>query len=120
MDPAPNAPDTPAVMDGRVVTVFRSRLRDGARTAYESDSARMAALAHEMPGFVELKTFTADDGERVSLVTFASEETHTAWRDHPDHRGAQRRGRAEYYDEYLIQVCRVVAERRFARPDRHP
>jgi heme-degrading monooxygenase HmoA len=73
----------------------------------------MIELAEKMPGFGEVKTFTAEDCERVSLVSFASPEDHAAWRAHPDHRVAQRRGRDELYDEYLIQVCRVVAERAF-------
>ena len=46
-----------------------------------------------MPGFVDFKSFVADDGERVSIVTFASVETHRAWRDHPEHRAAQHMGR---------------------------
>ncbi len=69
-----------------------------------------------MPGFVEIKTFSADDGEHVSVVTFASEETQSAWRQHPDHRIAQQQGREDFYDDYLIQVCRVSYERRFTRP----
>jgi hypothetical protein len=36
-----------------------------------------------MPGFGEIKAFTADDGERVSLVSFASPEEHAAWRRIP-------------------------------------
>jgi heme-degrading monooxygenase HmoA len=78
----------------------------------------MEDLARAMPGFVEIKSFIADDGERVSVVTFESTETQAAWRQHPEHRIAQRRGRDEFYDEYLIQVCRMSSERRFSRrPD---
>jgi maleylpyruvate isomerase len=102
--------------DPRVVTVFRSRLRREA-PGYEEEAQRTVELARSMPGFVEIKTFHAEDGERVSLVTFASADAHAAWRAHPEHRVAQRRGRAEFYDEYLIQVCRVAAERSFDRND---
>ena len=100
--------------DPRVVTVFRSRLGEDA-LGYDEEARRMVELARAMPGFLEIKTFRADDGERVSVVTFASGEAHAAWRDHPEHRVAQRRGRDEFYEEYLIQVCRVTAERRFCR-----
>lgn len=57
-----------------------------------------------MPGYVEHKGFTADDGERVTVVTFADPESHRAWRDHPEHREAQRRGIERYYTAYSIQV----------------
>ena len=46
----------------------------------------------------------ADDGERVTLVTFADRASHDAWRDHPEHRAAQRRGVDGYYTEYSISV----------------
>lgn len=102
-------------LDSRRVTVFRSRLRDDAVDAYGPVARRMAELARDMPGYLELKTFTAEDGERVSLVSFASPDDHAAWRVHPEHRAAQRRGRDEFYQDYLIQVCRVVSERSFRR-----
>ena len=35
------------------------------REAYSVTSARMTELAQAMPGYVDAKTFTADDGERV-------------------------------------------------------
>ncbi len=56
---------------GQIVTVFRNRLNPGAVDAYSADLAVVAELARSMPGFVETKTFTADDGERATIVTFA-------------------------------------------------
>jgi heme-degrading monooxygenase HmoA len=53
---------------GQVLTVFRSRLRADA-AGYADHAARMSALARTMPGYVDHKTFVADDGERVTVVT---------------------------------------------------
>jgi heme-degrading monooxygenase HmoA len=89
---------------GQVVTVFRSRLRPEARPDYAADAPLVLGLARAMPGFVEAKVFVADDGERVTLVTFADQASHDAWRDHPEHRAAQRRGIDSYYAAYTIQV----------------
>ena len=89
---------------GQVVTVFRSRLRPAAREEYAPDAARVAELARTMPGYVEHKSFVAEDGERVTLVTFADRASHDAWRDLPEHRRAQRRGIDRYYETYTIQV----------------
>jgi heme-degrading monooxygenase HmoA len=102
-------------MSDEIVTVFRSRLRDDAAEGYGRTAEAMEERAREMPGFVDFKTFTAPDGERVSLITFASRAAHDAWRDDPSHRAAQRRGREDWYAEYRIQVCELVAERRFVR-----
>ncbi len=89
---------------GQVVTVFRSRLRAEGAEAYGDDAGRISELARTMPGYVEHKVFTSGDGERVTLVTFADQGSHDAWRDHPEHRDAQRRGIADYYQTYSIQV----------------
>ena len=89
---------------GQVVTVFRSRLRPGAEQAYSADATAISALARSMPGYVEHQVFTADDGERVTVVTFSDADSHRAWRQHPEHRAAQARGIASYYSQYSIQV----------------
>ncbi|HUZ19320.1 MAG TPA: antibiotic biosynthesis monooxygenase [Acidimicrobiales bacterium] len=98
---------------GRVVTIFRSRLRPESREAYESVAAEMERLARTMPGLVEVKSFAADDGERVTIVVFDSLEHQRAWRDHPEHRRAQLAGQRRFYSEYDISVCEVLRRRRF-------
>ncbi|MGH9288788.1 MAG: antibiotic biosynthesis monooxygenase family protein [Acidimicrobiales bacterium] len=99
---------------GQVVTVFRSRLREEAIDDYAPRAAEILALALTMPGLVDVKSFTADDGERVTLVTFADSESHRAWREHPEHRLAQRDGRDRFYAEYSIQVCECTRVSTFA------
>ena len=39
--------------------------------------------------------------------------TKPTWRNHPEHRVAQQRGRAEWYAEYRIQVCQLMWEHTF-------
>jgi heme-degrading monooxygenase HmoA len=95
-----------------VVVVFRSRLRADAPADYPQLAERMLSLARAQPGFRSFKSFRAEDGERLSLIEFESEEAERAWRDHPEHRLAQRRGRAEFYAEYRLQVCEPLRERR--------
>jgi heme-degrading monooxygenase HmoA len=98
-----------------VVVVFRSRLSAEAGDDYSDMAAEMLATAKEMPGFVEFKSFKADDGERVSLVYWQDHETMAAWRAHPRHRVAQSTGRAKWYAEYRIEVADVVRGNRFER-----
>lgn len=93
---------------GQVLTVFRSRLAPGHTEEYAVTAARMDELARAMPGYVEHKAFTAADGERVTLVTFADRASHDAWRTHVEHRAAQRRGREALYETYTLQVADVT------------
>jgi heme-degrading monooxygenase HmoA len=98
-----------------VLTVFRSRLRPEAVEDYGPLAERMAALAESMPGFVERKAYGADDGERVTIVVFDSPESQRGWRQHPEHREAQRIGVDRFYSEYRVQVCTLDDERTFTR-----
>lgn len=95
--------------EGQVLTVFRSRLREDGVDEYGPMAAEMTALARTMPGFVDAKVFTAPDGERVTVVTFADEASQTGWRTQSRHRQAQRRGREAFYAGYTLQVATVTS-----------
>jgi heme-degrading monooxygenase HmoA len=103
---------------GQVMTVFRSRRRHQAEAAYQGAAHEMEELARGMPGFVDFKTFVAEDGEQVSLVTFASSLAQQAWRDDPRHRRTQQQGRDAFYLEYTVQVGTCTRVSRWVRgPD---
>ena len=101
---------------GQVVTVFRNRLRPEHLEAYSDELAVVTELARAMPGFVETKTFTHEDGERCTVVTFADPESHRAWAEHPRHREAKRHGAESYYSEYSIAVGETTYASTFERP----
>jgi len=112
--------DEPAGSGGteqpRILTVFRSRTAAGAYDAgYEERAAAMEAKARAMPGFVEFKSYLAEDGEKVSVTVFASRAEHEAWAKDVDHRAAQADGRQSFYDEYRITVSEVTSERAWHR-----
>ena len=91
-----------------ILTVFRSRLKPDANPEYTEWAARMSTMARTMPGYVSHKVFVAEDGERVTIVEFESEDAMRAWSQHPDHLAAKARGRAAFYSEYSIQTCEVL------------
>src|SRR5262245_30851183 len=100
-----------------IVTVFRSRLMPGVRDEYVTLVARMNELAATMPGYISHKGFSAEDGERCTIVEFESEEGMRAWRTHPEHIAAQRKAREVFYEEYSIQVCEVARSGTFKRKE---
>jgi len=97
--------------DQQSITVFRSRLRDDAAADYATVAAELEERAGGFDGFVEFKEFVAADGERLALVTFASDDAEAAWRDDERHRAAQHRGREAFYSEYDVAVCSVQRRR---------
>ena len=98
-----------------IVVVFRSRLRDANADDFQALADRMHALAASMPGFISYKVYVADDGERVSIHEWESAEHLRAWREHPEHRQAQSRGREDYYSDYTLYVCEDPRTSRFKR-----
>jgi heme-degrading monooxygenase HmoA len=102
-----------------VVVLFRSRLTAAASEDYQRTDAAMAAIAASMPGFIDAKSFVADDGERLTVVWWKDAETLRAWREHPDHRAAQAAGRARWYEYYRMEVADVVRQSVYDRAPRH-
>jgi heme-degrading monooxygenase HmoA len=94
----------PPFAPGQVITIFRNRLRPDGVDEYGPTAEAMSRLARTMPGYVDHKSFTADDGERVTVVTFADPASQAAWRQQVEHRAAQRRGREAFYATYSLQV----------------
>jgi heme-degrading monooxygenase HmoA len=115
--PAPTPGGSPFAA-GQVVTVFRSRRRAGSADEYAATAVEMFRLARTMPGLVDVKSFASDDGEHVTIATFADEESQRAWHEHAEHRAAQRAGRNRFYAEYSLQVCDTVRVRRFQAGER--
>ena len=95
-----------------IVTVFRSRLMPGVRDDYVSLVDRMVELAATMPGYISHKGFFADDGERVTIVEFESEEAQRAWRMHAGTpRRAAQGARRSTIDRTAFRFARLNASR---------
>jgi len=90
-----------------IVTVFRHRLNPDTRDEYAGLLTRIVELSKSIPGYVSQKRFTADDGERVTIVEFATEEGQHAWATHPEHVAAMRLGHEKLYTDFKVQVCDV-------------
>jgi heme-degrading monooxygenase HmoA len=94
-----------------IVTIFRSRLNPGAQEEYGPMARRMSELAKSVPGYISHKGFISEDGERVTVVEFESEEALREWRVHPDHAKAKRRGIESFFSDYKFQICSIIRER---------
>ncbi|MGH0331783.1 antibiotic biosynthesis monooxygenase [Sinorhizobium meliloti] len=94
-----------------IVTVFRSRLNPHAQDEYGPMARRMSELARTIPGYVSHKGFIAEDGERVTIVEFETEEALRQWKIHPEHAKAKRRGIESFFSDYKFQICEVIKSR---------
>jgi heme-degrading monooxygenase HmoA len=93
-----------------VVVVFRSYLRPEFEAEYWEMAGRMGLLAIAVPGYLSHKVFVAQDGERLTLVEYASEDVVREWSRDPEHIKAKKLGRQRFYSKYKVQVCSVVRQ----------
>ena len=98
-----------------VIVLFRSRLAPEAGGDYAAMADEMLARARTMPGFVDFKHFRAEDGERISVIHWESQETLRTWAEDAQHRIAQRLGREKWYTDFRLEVAEVVRSYGFAR-----
>ncbi|QOZ50985.1 antibiotic biosynthesis monooxygenase [Bradyrhizobium sp. CCBAU 53338] len=98
-------------MIGEVVVIGSLNLRDGVQIEeYDRLGERMYNIVSSLPGFLSVKSFKADDGEELTVFRFASEEALEAWRTHPEHVEAMKRGHAEFYASGRLQICKIIRE----------
>ena len=95
---------------------FRSRLTPQAGEDYLKMDEEMERLARSHPGFIDVRAYTADDGERLTLVWWENADTLRQWAENARHMQAQRMGRSQWYEYYKIEVAEVVRVNRFQRP----
>ena len=98
-----------------VVTLFRSRLTSQAGDDYTTMSGEMLERAKTFPGFVAMKSFKAEDGERLTVVWWENDDLQSAWRRDERHREAQKKGRERWYHYYHVEVAKVLREHQFTR-----
>jgi len=101
-----------------VVVIFRSKLREPVDPEYSERFARLLELARTVPGFVSFRRYGGEDGERLALIEFESDEAVLEWRRHPEHLEAQGLGRERYYEWYDLTVCQPTRAYSFDRGQR--
>ncbi|MBB5159823.1 antibiotic biosynthesis monooxygenase family protein [Saccharopolyspora phatthalungensis] len=93
-----------------LVILFRSRLTDEAGEDFSLLEEHLMQRVQAMPesGFVKLKSYQADDGERLAVVWWRDRESLERWRTDPEHRQAQHLGRTRWFASYELEIAEVL------------
>lgn len=94
--------------------IFTSRRTD-VDAGYGAASDRMVELASAQPGFLGVESARGPDGLGITVSYWESEEAIANWRRHAEHLLAQKRGRDEWYEEFVTRVARVERARNSSR-----
>jgi heme-degrading monooxygenase HmoA len=98
-----------------LIILFRSKLTGEAGEDYQAMNAELETLVRQNPGFIDVKCYTAPDGERLTVVWWRDEQSLAEWRNLARHREAQSTGRQRWYEYYNMEVASVVRSRSFER-----
>lgn len=98
-----------------LVILFRSKLTATAGDDYGAMATAMANHARTFKGFIDMKGFKAEDGERLTMVWWEDEETLKVWASDLKHRAAQNLGREKWYEYYKIEVAQIIRTNTFER-----
>ncbi|WP_327728855.1 antibiotic biosynthesis monooxygenase [Streptomyces sp. NBC_00487] len=121
-DNAPdNAPDdvsavapVPAHEPPYYAVVFTST-RTEDQSGYGETAERMEELVKGVPGFLGMDQARTPGGMAITVGYFRDAEAIEAWRGDVEHRAAQKRGRAEWYESYTLHIAKVERSHGFVR-----
>jgi heme-degrading monooxygenase HmoA len=100
----------------RVISIFRFRMKKlsaAERDEYNATAGRLLEIVNAMPGFISFREYKNHDGEMLGITEWTSAEALATWRENPEHRKAQERGRQAFYAEYEITVCTTLRDYSF-------
>ncbi|GGQ54140.1 antibiotic biosynthesis monooxygenase family protein [Streptomyces asoensis] len=94
-----------------VFTAVRTQEQDG----YRETDARMEELVKAIPGFLGMDHAQTPGGLGITVGYFRDADALTQWSADTEHRAAQRRGRAEWYESYTLHVAKAERSSGFTR-----
>ncbi len=94
--------------------VFANRRTPVDDAGYGAMADRMAELAAEQPGYLGIDTVRGPDGFGITVSYWRTEDDIRAWHHNAEHRVAQAQGRARWYANFQLHICKV--ERAYGFP----
>ncbi|MEV6235357.1 antibiotic biosynthesis monooxygenase [Lentzea sp. NPDC051838] len=98
------------------VTVFTS-VKTPDQDGYAETADRMEELVQSIPGYLGMEHAQNPGGIGITVGYFRDGEALAQWRANEEHRAAQKRGIAEWYESYSLHIAKVERSYGFTRPD---
>ncbi len=74
---------------------------------YHAMGEKMQQLAKTMPGYLGFEAARDETGFGFAVSYWETEDAIKNWKRQADHLIAQRRGRADWYENYVVRVAKV-------------
>lgn len=92
--------------------IFEVQPNRGREKDYLAVAQSLRGELEKIDGFISVERFASlyNEGKILSLSFWRDEAAVERWRNHLQHRAAQRRGREEIFADYRIRVASVVRD----------
>jgi heme-degrading monooxygenase HmoA len=116
MNDHPGAPVAPVKpYDPPYYAAVFTTVRTQDQSGYSETSALMEDLVKDVPGFLGMDHAQTPGGLGITVGYFRDAGALTEWRSNAEHRAAQKRGQAEWYQSYTLHVAKVERSHGFTR-----
>ncbi len=95
-----------------IAVIFEVTPKEGSRQAYLDLAARLRPLLDNIDGFISVERFESltMPGKILSLSFWRDEQALEQCRAVGMHRGAQKKGREEYFEDYRLRIAGVIRD----------
>ena len=95
-----------------IAILFEVQPADGRKEEYLALAEDLRPLLDKIDGFVSIERFQSlsDPTKILSLSFFRDEQAVETWRNLPQHRGAQVKGRAGIFQDYRLRIASVIRD----------
>lgn len=95
-----------------IAVIFEVVPNEARRQQYLDAAAILRASLERMDGFISIERFEslAQPGKILSLSFWRDEEAVARWRNTPEHRAVQARGRDGIFSDYRLRVAAVMRD----------
>jgi heme-degrading monooxygenase HmoA len=95
-----------------IAVIFEVWPKPEHKQQYLDLAAELKPLLEAIDGFISIERFESltERGKILSLSFFRDEEAVAAWRNTPEHRRTQAKGRATIFDNYRLRIAGVIRD----------
>ena len=95
-----------------IAVIFEVRPRPEHKQEYLDLAAELRPILETIDGFISIERFESltEKGKILSLSVFRDEEAVAAWRNIPQHRKTQAKGRATIFENYRLRIAGVIRD----------
>lgn len=95
-----------------IAVIFEVWPKPEHRKEYFDLAAELRPILETIDGFVSVERFESltEPGKILSLSIFRDEEAVAAWRNIPQHRVTQGKGRTEIFENYRLRIAGVIRD----------